>query len=286
MLNLNSLRAGLALAVSVALITPAVAEDAKRVVTLGGSVTEIAVALGAGDLLVARDSTSNYPAQVTGLPDVGYIRGLSPEGVLSVAPDLILAEADAGPPAAVDVLNAAGVPFLRMPGDPTPAGVVAKINAVADALGRKAEGDALAAKVQAGLAEAEARAAAVPVKKRVLFVLSLQGGRLMAGGEGSSAEGIIALAGGVNAASGFQGYKQMTDEAVLAAAPDLILMMDREGDLAINNADVMAHPTLSQTPAAQAGAILRMDGMMLLGFGPRTPDAAHALYDALYPKAG
>ena len=280
------LRVALALAASATLNTPAVAEDAKRVVTLGGSVTEIAVALGAGDLLVARDSTSTYPAEITALPDVGYIRALSPEGVLSVAPDLILAEADAGPPAAVDVLNAAGVPFLRMPGDPTPAGVVAKINAVAEALGRTAEGEALAAKVQAGLTEAETRAAAVADKKRVLFVLSLQGGRVMAGGEGSSAEGIIALAGGINAAAGFQGYKQMTDEAVLAAAPDLILMMDREGDLAIGNPDVMAHPTLSQTSAAQAGNILRMDGMLLLGFGPRTPDAARALYDALYPKAG
>ena len=127
MWSLNSLRAGLALALSVALTAPALAEDAKRIVTLGGSVTEIAMALGAGDLLVARDSTSTYPSEITTLPDVGYIRGLSPEGVLSVAPDLILAEADAGPPAAVDVLTAAGVPFLRMPGDPTPAGVVAKI---------------------------------------------------------------------------------------------------------------------------------------------------------------
>ncbi len=286
MRGVNALRAGLALALSVALTAPAVAEDAKRVVTLGGSVTEIAVALGAGDLLVARDSTSNYPAAIAALPDVGYIRALSPEGVLSVAPDLILAEADAGPPAAVDVLTAAGVPFLRMPGDPTPAGVVDKIKAVAEALGRDAEGEALATNVQAGLTEAEARAAAVTDKKRVLFVLSLQGGRVMAGGEGSSAEGIIALAGGINAATGFQGYKQMTDEAVLAAAPDLILMMDREGDLAIGDPDVMAHPTLSQTPAAQSGNIVRMDGMLLLGFGPRTPDAAKALYDALYPQAG
>ena len=287
MQKLISLRVGLALAVSVALITPAVAEQQpKRVVTLGGSITEIAVALGAGDLLVARDSTSNYPLQITALPDIGYIRALSPEGVLSVAPDLILAEADAGPPAAVDVLTAAGVPFLRMPGDPTPAGVVSKIKAVADALGRKTEGDALAAKVQAELTEAKVRAGAVTDKKRVLFVLSLQGGRVMAGGEGSSAEGIIALAGGINAATGFAGYKQMTDEAILTAAPDLILMMDREGDLAIGNPDVMAHPTLSQTPAAQAGNIVRMDGMMLLGFGPRTPDAAKLLYDALYPKAG
>ena len=108
----------------------------------------------------------------------------------------------------------------------------------------------------------------------------------MAGGEGTEAEGIIRLAGGVNAATGFSGYKPMTDEAVLQAAPDVILMMDREGDLAINNDMVMAHPALSQTPAAKAGRILRMDGLLLLGFGPRTPQAAADLHALLYPGQG
>ena len=73
---------------------------------------------------------------------------------------------------------------------------------------------------------------------------------------------------------------------MIAAAPDLILMMDREGNLSIDNADVLAQPALAETPAAKAGAILRMDGMLLLGFGPRTPEAAEKLYDALYGAAG
>jgi iron complex transport system substrate-binding protein len=126
----------------------------------------------------------------------------------------------------------------------------------------------------------------VPQKKRVLFILSLQGGRIMAGGEGTEAEGIIALSGGINAATGFAGYKPMTDEAVIAAAPDVVLMMDREGDLAIADADLWAQPALALTPAGQAKRVIRMDGMLLLGFGPRTPQAAAALYAALYPTAG
>ena len=130
----------------------------------------------------------------------------------------------------------------------------------------------------------EAEAAGVTAPKRVLFILSLQGGRVMAGGAGTAAEGIIGLAGGVNAATGFDGYKPMTDEAVLAAQPDVILMMDREGDLAMSNTDVMGQPALGATKAAAAGAIVRMDGMLLLGFGPRTPEAALALHTALYPK--
>lgn len=270
-----------ALCLSLSLATPTHA-DATRVITLGGAITEIAVALVAGDRLVARDTTSTFPESVLALPDVGYIRALSPENILALDPGLILAEGDAGPPEAVEVLTAAGIPFVLVPKATDPAGVLAKIAAVAQALELAEEGAALEASVKAGLERAAQKAATVTTPKRVLFILSLQGGRVMAGGAETGAEGIIRLAGALNAASGFQGYKPMTDEAVLAAAPDAILMMDREGDLAIADAEVLAHPALSQTPAAKAGAILRMDGMLMLGFGPRTPEAALALHDALY----
>lgn len=275
-----------ALCLVLAIAGPAFADDPARVITLGGSVTEIAVALGAEGRLVARDTTSNWPESVGALPDVGYIRALSPENVLALDPDLIVAEGDAGPPEAVDVLKAAGIPFVLVPEATDPAGIVAKVEAVGQALSLPAEGAALAVELQGKLDAAEARAAAVKTPKRVLFVLSLQGGGVMAGGEGTEAEGIIRLAGGVNAATGFQGYKPMTDEAVLAAQPDAILMMDREGDLSIADADVLAQPALSQTPAAKSATLIRMDGMLLLGFGPRTPEAADRLYAALYGSGG
>ena len=274
------------LALFALLATPALADPAQRVLTLGGSVTEIAVALGAQDRLIARDTTSTYPPAITALPDVGYFRALSPEGVLALAPDLILSEDGAGPPEALEVLQAAGIPFITTGPDTSPEGLIAKIETVAQALDLPEEGKALAAQTAAGLVQAKAHAATVTTPKRVLFILSLQGGRIMAGGEGSSAESIIELAGGINAGIGFQGYKQITDEAVIAAAPDVILMMDREGDLAIANADILTHPALSQTPAARAGAILRMDGLLLLGFGPRTPQAVADLHALLYPTTG
>lgn len=269
----------LGLAVSVA----GAEETGRRVVSLGGSVTEIVVALGAGDRLLGRDSTSTWPPEVTGLPDVGYLRALSAEGVLALGPDLVLAEADAGPVEAVEALMAAGVPFVSMPGASDPAGVVAKIEAVAAALDLAPAGQALAAEVAAGLAAAEARAAAVTAPKRVLFILSVQGGRIMAAGQDSSADHIIALAGGVNALSGVTGYAQVTDEAVIAAAPDVILMMAAEGPRAVSDAELAALPALAETPALRGGQVLRMDGLLLLGFGPRTPEAARLLHDALYP---
>ncbi|MEO1948704.1 MULTISPECIES: hemin ABC transporter substrate-binding protein [unclassified Thioclava] len=274
------------LALIAALLTagPALAEPA-RVISLGGAVTEIVVALGAQDRLVARDTTSQYPATITELPDVGYVRALSAEGVLALDPDLILAEATAGPPEAVETLKAAGVEFVALPGDPSVQGVREKIAVVGTALDREEAAERLTASFDAEMDAVRKSAGAVATPKRVLFVLSLQNGRVMAGGEGSSAEAIIELAGGANAATGFAGYKPVTDEAILAADPDVILTMDREGEMAVTERDILAHPALGQTRAARGGALVAMDGMLLLGFGPRTPQAAQALHAALYPEA-
>lgn len=233
--------------------------DAKRVLAIGGSVTEIVYALGQQDRLAGRDQTSTWPPEAKALPDVGYMRALSPEAVLSVSPDLILVEAGAGPPEAVAVLKSAGVPYVTVEESPDPQGVLRKVDAVAEALAVPEQGRALHAKLAAELADAAQKAAAVGQPRKVLFVLSMQGGKLMVGGAGTSADGIIRLAGGQNAVPDLQGYKQVTDEAVIAAAPDVILMM-RRGDaradananggdsLAEARAEALALPALAQTP--------------------------------------
>ncbi|MFZ0099845.1 MAG: ABC transporter substrate-binding protein, partial [Gemmobacter sp.] len=243
---------------------------------------EIVAALGQSGRLVARDATTTFPPELMALPDVGYMRALSPEGVLSTAPDLILAEAGAGPVEAVEVIKASGIPYVTVPENFGPNAVAEKIKVVGAALGQSDAAATLAAKVETGLAEARAKAAEVPAKKRVLFVLTMQGGRVTVGGDDTAAEAIIELAGGVNAAEGVSGYKTMTDEAILAAVPDVILMMDRAGAMAATPEDLKVNPALAATPAGQAGAIVQMDGLKLLGFGPRTPEAAQELRRALY----
>ncbi|ARC87541.1 hemin ABC transporter substrate-binding protein [Rhodovulum sp. MB263] len=266
-------------ALTVAVLAALPAGAAERVVSLGGAVTEIVAALGEADRLVGRDTTSSWPEAVTALPDLGYVRGLSAEGVLSVAPDLILAEEGAGPPEAVDLLKSATIPFVEVPDGYDREAVVAKIETVADALGVPEKGALLAADVGRALDAAVAQAAEGPAR-RVLFVLSVQGGRLLAGGRDTAADGIIRLAGGVNAVTGFEGYKPLTDEAVTRAAPDVILMMSRAGaeDL---EAEVLALPAVRTTPAAARGALVSMDGLYLLGFGPRTAQAVRDLAAAL-----
>ncbi|AML53639.1 hemin ABC transporter substrate-binding protein [Falsihalocynthiibacter arcticus] len=258
--------------------------DAPRLVSVGGAVTEIIYALGAEDMLIARDTTSSFPEPATELPDVGYMRALSPEGLLSVRPDLILAEEGSGPPEMIEVMKAAEIGFVIIPNGLDSGGVVQKILAVGEALHKEAEAEALAQSVGEDLERIAKVAAGIPLedRKKVLFILSTQGGRIMAAGANSSASAIIEMAGGVNAISSFEGYKPVTDEALLAAAPDIILMMDRGGDHALSDEKLFAMPALSLTPAAANQQVIRMDGLYLLGFGPRTAQAATELSHALY----
>lgn len=258
--------------------------EEQNVVSIGGSVTEIVYALGQGDRLIARDTTSSFPAEVEALPDVGYMRALSPEGVLAVSPGLIISEDGAGPPETIAVLEGADIPFITVPDEYSRAGIVAKVYAVGDALDVEDAAATLAAELDDKLRAAEelADAQAGDTPKRVLFILSTQGGRIMASGQNTAAHGIIEMAGAQNVITEFEGYKPLSDEAISAAAPDVILMMDRDGDHSAANDKLFAMPAISGTPAAQNKAVVRMNGLYLLGFGPRTADAITDLNNALY----
>lgn len=255
--------------------------DPSKIAAIGGSITEIVFALGEQDRLVARDSTSRYPEAALKLPDVGYMRQLSPEGVLSVNPSGILALHGSGPKEAVDVLKKTSIPFIEVPERYDHEGILEKIHIVGKALGADAKADALAAEIDAKLKAAEKQTASIKDRKRVLFVLSMQGGKILASGSDTAADGIIKLSGGVNAIDGFSGYKQLSDEAVITARPDVILMMNNAGPAASDD-ELFANPSVLSTPAGAARKVVRMDGGYLLGFGPRTADVIHDLAASLY----
>lgn len=273
-----------AFAALLATASPVFPDPGERVISVGGSITEIVYALGQQERLVARDTTSNYPDAALDLPDVGYVRALSPEGVLSLDPGLILAEADAGPPETLDLLHEAQVPLVLIPDVPSGTGILDKIRAVGAAL--EVDTSALEAEISAQLDHAAARATAIADedRKRVLFVLSGQGGRILAAGKGTEAAAVIELAGAINALDGFDGYKQVTDEAIVAAAPDAVLMMTRGGQALIDDDTLFAMPAIAATPAGKSRTAIRMGGQYLLGFGPRTALAVQDLADALYGK--
>ncbi|WP_342643504.1 heme/hemin ABC transporter substrate-binding protein [Rhodoligotrophos ferricapiens] len=259
--------------------------DVSRTVSAGGSVTEVLYALGLEKNIVAVDTTSLYPtAALKDHPNIGYLRALSSEGLLSVKPTVILAEADAGPREVVDQLQSASIPFVTVPDIATPEGIAEKIRFIGKVMGKPGESETLAAALLQDFETLKSQLANVSDRPKVLFILSMTGDRLMAGGTGTSADEMIKLAAGENALSNFHGYKQVNNEAIIAAAPDVILMMTRSGDHSAGEA-IFANPAIAQTPAGQKKRLVTMDGLFLLGFGPRTAHAAAELAAKLHPDA-
>lgn len=256
--------------------------DPSRLVAIGGSLLEIVYALNEQDKLVARDSTGVYPPEAMALPDVGYMRALSPEGVLAVNPSALLVVEGSGPPEALDVLEKGSIPYVTVPDTFSHDGVLEKIRIVGQTLGVEEKADTLIARLDAEMQAAEAATKDIPAaeRKKVLFVISLQDGKVRAAGTGTAANGIIELAGAINPLAAMQGYQTLTDEAILGANPDVVLMMNNGGpDL---TPQLQSNPALAATPAIQNGKIIRIDGAFLLGFGPRTPVAILELATDLY----
>ena len=90
-----------------------------------------------------------------------------------------------------------------------------------------------------------------------------------------------ALAGATNVASSLTGWKALSDEGLIAAAPDAIVMMNHGPGGAAS--DPFTYPAFAATPAAAQRRLIVMDSLYLLGFGPRTPAAARDLMAALHP---
>ena len=176
------------------------------------------------------------------------------------------------------------MPFVEIATPPSGDAIPRKIRDTGAAVGLEDKADALAKDVETALAALKADVAAIDPasKKRVLFVLSLANGRVMAAGTETEAGALIEMAGGVNAAASLSGYKPMSDEAVIASKPDLVLVM-QTGQHQMTAEQVFAVPALQATPAAASRSLLTMDGLYLVGFGPRTPSAARELAAALYP---
>ncbi|MBR1191733.1 hemin ABC transporter substrate-binding protein [Bradyrhizobium sp. AUGA SZCCT0160] len=258
--------------------------DPARIVSIGGAITEILYALGFEDRLAGVDATSLYPTSaLRDKPNVGYMRQLSAEGVLGLNPSLVLAVQGSGPKETIDVLEAAKVPLVLVPETFSEQGLLDKIRLVGRAMGADARAECLTAAVSADLAQLRDLRAKVTKPVRVMFVMSMLNGRAMAAGQKTAANEIIALAGGVNAIDSYEGYKIINDEAIVAARPDVVLSIVRsKGSLEADA--VFVHPAFVMTPVVANKAFIAMEGLYLLGFGPRTAAAARDLSVKLYPS--
>jgi iron complex transport system substrate-binding protein len=263
---------------SLAFTYPAQAEQTHRIVSLGSSITEILYAIGAQDQIVAVDSGSLYPEAAKALPKTGYMRTLSAEGLLSLQPTIIIATSEAGPPQALAYLKDAGVELLILPEMHTLEGVEEKITAIAKRLEESEKGNALIDALH--LAEKKL-AEPTATQPKAVFVSSRGAHGLMAAGTNTAAHAMLSLAGARNVADSYTGYKPLSAEYLMMASPDVIVTGLRTLDTTGGEDTFLKTPALQDTPAGRQKKVVAMDDIYILGFGPRSGQAALDLAGAV-----
>lgn len=250
--------------------------QAERIVTLGGTVTEIVFDLGRGKDVIAVDQSSLYPPQVRQLPSVGYYRQTPVEGVAATRADLVLASENAGPPEALARLRSLGMSVQTMPDSGTVESLYERIAAIAAALGRDEQGRQLAARIQQDLQ----RAQRLPGNALSTAVLMYRGNQFQLAGEGSSAHQLLGLAGLRNVQHERRSYMTLATEGLAALDPELIVITQASLESVGGMAAFMRLPGVALTRAGRHQRILVMDDLLILGIGPRVAQAIEQLKQA------
>ncbi len=261
--------------------------EAPRAVSVGGGVTEIVYALQAEAQLVGVDTSSTWPDAAKELPQVGYQRALSAEGVLSLKPQLVLAGHEAGPPAVLQQLRGANLNVVSVNGAYTFDGLQQRVNQVSEALGVVDAGKRLNSQLAEKWRAVQKQLQDQPLRRadgkplRVAVIIS-HSNMNMAGGDNSGAAAILALAGLENAFAGkFTEYKPLSAESLALASPDaIVLALTNLNDFDLEHY-LAATPSLGLTSGTRNSKIIAVDIVRFLGFGPRLPDVVADLHQQL-----
>jgi iron complex transport system substrate-binding protein len=256
----------------VRLLGPAPRGEVHRVVTLAPSLTEVVMALGAGDRLVGVSRFDERP-EVARLPRVGGFVDPSVEAVMALHPDLILAQPGPGNRQAVETMARLGAPVLLLPLG-TVAEVLAAERAAGKALGQAEKGEALARELETTRARIRERARALrPV--RALLVYGHD--PLVVAGPGGFAHELLEDAGAVNvAADAASPYPVYSVERVIRARPEVIL------DAATSMA---GRDHLRALPALSDARWIELSDPALLHPGPALGRGLDQLFRLLHPEA-
>ncbi len=261
--------------------------DASRIlpVNLYGSIAEIVFSLGLGDRVVGRDTSTTFAAAAD-LPLV-TVNGhdLSAEAILQLDPTVILADDSIGPREVFEQLRASGIPVVMVDAAQTLDGVESHIAQIATALGVAEAGERLIERTQQQISDAEAAVVVPGTPPRIAF-LYLRGsaGISLMTGAGAGPDAMIRAIGAIDAGTdlGIAGFKPITSEALITAAPDVILVLTDSLASVGGVQGVLEIPGIAQTPAGELGRIVDMDDGVLLNFGTRTGASIRALARAVY----
>jgi len=263
-------------------------EDTSRIVALNGNIAEVVFALGLGDRVVGRDVSTTFE-EAADLPLVTRAHDVSAESVLSLRPTVVLADTDSGPPEALDHIRNVGVPVVVFDVPERVDHIGPRIRAIAAALGVAPAGEQLADRTEAEIAAVREELDAEGDPPVVAFLyMRGQAGVYLIGGPGSGADSMIEAAGGIDAGTELglgQPFTPITSEALVRAAPDVILMTTSGLASVGGLAGLVEIPGIAQTPAGAEGRVITVEDGLLYSFGGRTPEALRQIAAQLFPEA-
>ena len=249
-----------------------IASNTSDIVIAGGSITEILYFLNEEDRILGVDVTSNFPKETSKLPSIGYVRSLSTEGILSLNPKLILGENDMGPPLVIDQIKEVGVDLRIISEEQTAMGIMEKISCIASIIGIQDKAkEEIKNKLMPKVKDLKKfQDDKIFKKKRVMLILSMQGTSPIVAGSGTSGDGFIKMTGAVNVFESFEGWKPVSEEAIIESDPDYFIIPDRDMHKGSNVKSLTSNPIFKNTKAGFKENFIFEDSMAMLGFGPRT----------------
>ncbi|MEE8375928.1 MAG: ABC transporter substrate-binding protein [Acidimicrobiia bacterium] len=266
--------------------------DISRIVSLNGDLTEIIFELGLGDNVVGVDVTTTYPPEAAALNDqgqtVGFAQQLAAEAVIRFDPTLVIGDQQVGPPEVIEQLREAGIPVVILETQTTLDGVETKISQVAEILGVPTKGVELAERVMAEIDAARDLAKPNESDPTVAFVYVRGPQVVFLFGVGMATQAMIEGAGAIDAGvvAGVFGPAPLTPEALVAAAPDVIVLPEA-GLAALGGIEAFLElPGVAETPAAKNNAFLAYDEAYFFNLGPRAGQALDEFVHDLYPGIG
>ncbi|MHA2936996.1 heme/hemin ABC transporter substrate-binding protein [Vibrio sp. RC27] len=237
----------------------------ERIISAGSAITELVYALGASDQLVAVDVTSKHFIEGTELPQVGYHRQLSAEGLLALNPSYLIGSSEMGPQSTINTLKSSNVEVTVVPSGDSIEDLFQRIDVVAKITGTEANAPELKQTISAQLDELHSHT--LTDKPKVIFLMLSKGRPANIGGKETTVDTIITLSGANNPASDYvSSYKPASMEAIVEMQPDYLLVSDRAWHSLGGEKGILdAFPLLAATPSAAGNKIIPIPSHALIG---------------------
>tara|TARA_Y100000590_G_scaffold459306_1_gene616008 strand:+ start:1761 stop:2591 length:831 start_codon:yes stop_codon:yes gene_type:complete len=257
----------------------------KKVVTIGGAVTETVFELGAGNLVVGVDISSVLPSKVKSMPQVGYVRSINAEGVLSKRPDLILATSDIGPTKVVDKISKY-VEFEIFESPHSFDEIISLVEKVSETLSLVKQGD----KIKSNLINLNRKVSELKSsylkKPRIAFFMNPVLGSYNAAGSGTKADYLVSYIGGENVFSDdFNNYSSVTIESIIYENPDIIIIGSVMGQDQKELYSLFEKKQFKHVNAILNEQVIYIDIAEYLTFGPSFCEYALLLIDKIQLKS-